>query len=166
MTLVADGGSTKVDWIAFDEQKRRLFEVRTKGLNPAVLSVSVLKERIVENKPLRDVFTKVKKVYFYGAGCGTKEAVQRLQMLFEQIFINAKISVQEDILAAVYACGGAPSIVAILGTGSNSCYFDGKNIHSNSISLGYMVMDEASGNYFGKKIAEGLLLSFYAKEYC
>jgi N-acetylglucosamine kinase-like BadF-type ATPase len=92
-------------------------------------------------------------VYFYGAGCGTEDASKILTDLFKEIFLNAEVIVEEDLLAAVYAAAaGKPAIVAILGTGSNSCYFDGNEVFSNSVSLGYVLMDEASGNYFGKRI--------------
>ena len=153
MLLIADGGSTKVDWVALDDTHTQLFKVRTKGLNPAVFPSELLVQRITENQVLKKCFTQVRAVYFYGAGCGTKKATQKLKAVFETFFTSANIVVAEDTLGAVYAASkGKPAIVAILGTGSNSCYFDGAQIYTNSAALGYMVMDEGSGNYFGKRL--------------
>ena len=156
MILIADGGSTKVDWVALDSDKNELFKVRTKGLNPAVVPSEVIKERIVEATQLSDCLLEVTHIFFYGAGCGTALATSILKKVFGLLFTNAAIVVGEDTLAAVYASAGQePAIVCILGTGSNSSYFDGSSIVSNAVSLGYIVMDEASGNYFGKKLLQG-----------
>ncbi|MFC2127562.1 N-acetylglucosamine kinase [Bacteroidota bacterium] len=171
MILIADGGSTKADWIALDgENKEQLFKVRTGGLNPAVVPVDVLKERILAEPQFSNNADKVSQIFFYGAGCGTEVATKILKDLFEEIFTNADVVVGEDTLAAVYAATGTePAIVCILGTGSNSSYFDGKNIESNSVSLGYIVMDEASGNYFGKRLLRNyfykVMPDYIAKEF-
>ncbi|WP_152287795.1 N-acetylglucosamine kinase [Flavicella marina] len=160
MILIADGGSTKVDWIALDENKNELFKVRTPGLNPAVVDEKVLRERVLSAKEFSENLEKVTQVFFYGAGCGTVVATKILKDLFEELFSNAEVVVEEDMLAAVYAATGSePAIVCILGTGSNSCYYDGKDIYSSTVSLGYMLMDEASGNYFGKR----LIRNYYYK---
>jgi len=153
MILIADGGSTKVDWIALDENKNELFKVRTPGLNPAVVEEKVLKERILSAREFSENLDKVTHIFFYGAGCGTQVATKILKDLFEDLFTKADVVVEEDMLAAVYAATGSdPAIVCILGTGSNSCFFDGKDVYSSTVSLGYMLMDEASGNYFGKRL--------------
>ncbi|MEI6864563.1 N-acetylglucosamine kinase [Flavicella sp.] len=160
MILIADGGSTKVDWIALDEQKNELFKIRTQGLNPAVVEEKVLKERVLSAKEFSENLDQVTQVFFYGAGCGTKVATKILKDLLEELFSNATVIVEEDMLAAVYAATGSdPAIVCILGTGSNSCFYDGKETHMNTVSLGYMLMDEASGNYFGKR----LIRNYYYK---
>ncbi|WP_139956184.1 N-acetylglucosamine kinase [Flavicella sediminum] len=171
MILIADGGSTKADWIALDgETKEQLFKVRTGGLNPAVVAVEVLRERILAEPQFSNNSDKVSQIFFYGAGCGTVVATKILKDLFEEIFPNAEVVVGEDTLAAVYAATGTePAIVCILGTGSNSSYFDGETIVSNSVSLGYIVMDEASGNYFGKRLLRNyfykVMPDYIAKEF-
>lgn len=153
MILIADGGSTKADWIALDADKAETFRVRTLGLNPAVVPQEELHNRIINMFQLIQVKDEVKEIYFYGAGCGTPKAANILSNVMQAIFVNAKIVVEEDMLAAVYAASGnQPALVAILGTGSNSCYFDGKKMHMKVASLGYVLMDEASGNYFGKRL--------------
>ena len=161
MILIADGGSTKVDWIALGDNKKEIFRTRTKGLNPAILTAEKLYSRIIQNFEISQNKDKVKEIYFYGAGCGTPESKARLKNVFKSIFVKAIVVVKEDMLAAVYAASaGKEAIVCILGTGSNSCYYDGKKSHQNVASLGYILMDEASGNYFGKK----LLIDYYYKK--
>ena len=153
MILIADGGSTKADWIAINDEKKEEFRVRTLGLNPAVVPEEELHNRIINMFQLMSVKDDVEEIHFYGAGCGTPKPIKILKTILESIFVNAKIYISEDMLAAVYAASGKkPAIVCILGTGSNSCYFDGKNIKMLVPSLGYILMDEASGNYFGKQL--------------
>lgn len=153
MILIADGGSTKADWIALDNNKKELFRVRTLGLNPAVVPQEELSNRIVNMFQLINIKDQVKEIHFYGAGCGTPKPVEILRGVMKDIFTNAEVHIAEDMLAAVYAASGKePAIVCILGTGSNSCYFDGETMHMKVASLGYTLMDEASGNYFGKQL--------------
>lgn len=151
MILIADGGSTKADWIALDNHKNEVFRARTLGLNPAVVAEEELHNRIINMFQLISVKDDVTEIYFYGAGCGTPKPVKILHDVLKGIFTNAKVTIAEDMLAAVYAATGTdPALVCILGTGSNSCYFDGTDVHMKVASLGYILMDEASGNYFGK----------------
>ncbi len=152
MILIADGGSTKCDWILLDTNGEIQFKTRTKGLNPAVFSETSIRQRLFENKDLTNVREKIKRLYFYGAGCGTVRPRLILKYLFEDFFVDADVDVKEDTYAAVYATTSSPGIVCILGTGSNSSFFDGKTVENVVPSLGYILMDEASGNYFGKKL--------------
>ena len=158
MILIADGGSTKADWIAINSEKNEEFRVRTLGLNPAIVPKEELRNRIVNMFQLINVKNDVSEIHFYGAGCGTPKPIEILKTILESIFVNATVFISEDMLAAVYAASGKkPAIVCILGTGSNSCYFDGENMKTLVPSLGYILMDEASGNYFGKR----LLIDYY-----
>jgi N-acetylglucosamine kinase-like BadF-type ATPase len=153
MILIADGGSTKADWIALDTTKEEAFRVRTLGLNPAIVPQEELYNRIINMFQLIHVKEEVTEIHFYGAGCGTPKPIAILKTILESIFINAKVFIAEDMLAAVYAASGnKPAIVCILGTGSNSCYYNGEQMEVIAPSLGYILMDEASGNYFGKKL--------------
>lgn len=152
MILITDGGSTKCDWILLDDSGVVVLKTRTQGLNPAVVSEEDLYSRIKSNSDLAAYLLVAKAVDFYGAGCGTKTPAKTLTNVLSSLFPNAKISVNEDTVAAVYAATDKPGIVCILGTGSNSSYFDGTSIQSNVESLGYSIMDEASGNYFGKRL--------------
>jgi len=162
MILIVDSGSTKTDWISVDNDGKILFSTQTLGLNPQVLSSAILKERIINNFDLYQNREEVTHLYFYGAGCGVESPQLRIRKVFNEIFKKADISIKEDTYAAVYAASkpGEKSIVCILGTGSNCTYFDGKNIEQRVDSLGYVLMDEASGNFFGKQ----LIRSYYFNE--
>lgn len=153
MILVVDSGSTKTDWIALSEDGRTLFQTQTLGLNPQVLSQEILTERIANNFELYKNKQEVTRLYFYGAGCGVERPRKLITEIFEEFFSEAsEIVVKEDTYAALYATAteGIPSIVCILGTGSNCSYFNGVDIIQKIISLGYILMDDASGNYYGK----------------
>ncbi len=152
MTLITDGGSTKCDWVLLDAAGKPLLKTATLGLNPTVVPKEELALRITSNESLKPIFSKVKTLDFFGAGCGTPTPRQLLKDVLQELFNNAKVNVYEDIAAAVFSVTEKPGIVCILGTGSNSCYFDGTQIHAPIPSLGYILMDEASGNYFGKKL--------------
>lgn len=162
MILVVDSGSTKTDWYAISKSGEVLFSTQTLGLNPQVLSSEILTERIINNYDLYQNREAVTHLYFYGAGCGISSPQQRIRKVFEKIFINSELSVQEDTYAAIYATvkTGEPAIVCILGTGSNCTYYDGIDIDQHVISLGYILMDEASGNFYGKQ----LIRSYYFNE--
>tara|TARA_B110000858_G_scaffold51995_1_gene60191 strand:- start:852 stop:1727 length:876 start_codon:yes stop_codon:yes gene_type:complete len=157
MYLIVDSGSTKTDWFAIDEKGSVLFSTQTLGLNPQVVSSAILTERIINNYDLFQNRKKVSKLFFYGAGCGIKSTTERIKRVFEEIFVNSLFNIKEDTYAAVYASAvtGVPSIVCILGTGSNCSYFDGKDVHQYITSLGYILMDEASGNFYGKQLIRG-----------
>ncbi len=175
MIFITDSGSTKCDWIGVDEHGNQLFEKeRTRGLNPAILSPEELLIRIQESDVLRTHKDLVDQIFFYGAGCGTDYTKLVLKKVLQKYFVNAEIIVEEDTLAAVYSTveNNEPAVVCILGTGSNCSYYDGANTHQKIKSLGYILMDEASGNYFGKrlirdyffkKMPESLRVSFNEK---
>jgi N-acetylglucosamine kinase-like BadF-type ATPase len=161
MIFVVDSGSTKTDWIALDDSGEVLFSTQTLGLNPQVLPSAILTERVINNYDLYQNREKVSHVYFYGAGCGVESPVKRIEKVFSEIFASSKFSILEDTYAAVYATTrpNNPAIVCILGTGSNCTYFDGKEIEQRTTSLGYVLMDEASGNFYGKQ----LIRAYYFK---
>jgi len=167
MILVVDSGSTKTDWIAINRKGEVLFEKQTLGLNPQVLTNHILKERIVNNFELYKFRKDVEEIYFYGAGCGTEPPRVLIKNVFSDIFNNCKeFSVREDTYAAIYSTAkeNTKSIVCILGTGSNCTYFDGKNIDQKVISLGYILMDDASGNYFGRQLLRDYYFNIIPEE--
>ena len=154
MRLIVDSGSTKTDWIAIDDSGNILFETQTLGLNPQVLSEAIVEERIINNYELYRIRNEVDSTFFYGAGCGTEPPRKLMDGVLKSIFQNSTISVKEDTYAAVFAITdpGAPSIVCSLGTGSNCSLYDGQIVHQKITSLGYILMDDASGNYFGRQL--------------
>ncbi|MCK0131395.1 N-acetylglucosamine kinase [Flavobacteriaceae bacterium F08102] len=155
MIFIVDSGSTKCDWIAVDEQGTQLCEkIRTKGLNPAILSPDELLGRIQEHPELQLYKDQVNQLFFYGAGCGTDGPKLALTQVLQVYFNNAKVTVAEDTLGAVYSTvnRNEPAVVCILGTGSNCTYYNGKESVQRVKSLGYSIMDDASGNYFGRQL--------------
>lgn len=154
MILIVDSGSTKTDWIALSESGEQLFVTQTLGLNPEVLSPEIIDERLANNFELYKERKAVTQLWFYGAGCGTLRMRKFLTEIFQAYFINAEISIKEDTYAAVYATAspGENAIICILGTGSNCSYWDGDKLFQKVPSLGYIVMDDCSGNYFGRQM--------------
>lgn len=174
MILIVDSGSTKTDWIALDKNGEELFSTQTLGLNPQMLSNEILNERIKNNFDIYKNRKNVEKLFFYGAGCGVESTQERILKVFKFIFTNSELDIKEDTYAAVYSAvdQGVPSIVNIIGTGSNCSYYDGENVIQKVHSLGYVLMDYASGNYYGKylirayyfnKMPENLRVEFAKK---
>lgn len=157
MRLLVDSGSTKADWIALDEEGKVFFTTQSLGLNPEVLSKEEIIKRLNDKFDISHNKAKATHLYFYGAGCGTDRMKDFLTKVFQEYFINAIISVHEDTYAAVYATTpkNEKAIVSILGTGSNCSYFDGKILHQKVQSLGYIAMDDCSGNRFGRHLLRG-----------
>lgn len=154
MVVIVDSGATKADWIALDEKGERLFFTQTLGLSPEVLTEAVIEDRLANNFELSKNREKVSRLYFYGAGCGTDRMKSFLRDIFSDFFPNAKAEVKEDTYAAIFATTkiGNQSIVCILGTGSNCSYYDGHQLFQKVTSLGYIPMDDGSGNFFGRKL--------------
>ena len=166
MRLLVDSGSTKADWIAIDEDGKVLFTTQTLGLNPEILDGEEIIERINDRFDLLQNKDKATHLFFYGAGCGTDNMKISLSRIFQEYFSNAIIAVHEDTYAAVYATTpkGEEAIVSILGTGSNCSFFDGKVLHQKVQSLGYIVMDDCSGNVFGKELIRKYYFNKMPKE--
>jgi len=152
MILIADSGSTKCSWALCDEQGNIVLKCNTIGFNPYFID----KKRVLQylkDSDLEEIKYKVETVNFYGAGCSSENKNNIMKESLAAFFKSAEIFVKHDIDGACYAMyNGNPNITCILGTGSNSCYFDGERINEHSPSLGFLIGDEGSGNYFGKKI--------------
>ncbi len=157
MKLLVDSGSTKADWIAIDESGKVLFTTQSLGLNPEVLTKEEIIHRLDDKFDISHNKDKANYLFFYGAGCGTDRMKDFLTQVFVEYFTNAKVTVHEDTYAAVYATTpkDEQAIVCILGTGSNCSFFDGKVLHQKVQSLGYIAMDDCSGNRFGRHLLRG-----------
>ena len=157
MKLLVDSGSTKADWIAIDESGKVLFTTQSLGLNPEVLTKEEIIHRLDDKFDISHNKDKANYLFFYGAGCGTDRMKDFLTQVFVEYFSNAKVTVHEDTYAAVYATTpkDEQAIVCILGTGSNCSFFDGKVLHQKVQSLGYIAMDDCSGNRFGRHLLRG-----------
>ncbi|MDO4782365.1 MAG: N-acetylglucosamine kinase [Capnocytophaga felis] len=154
MILIVDSGATKADWTALNSKGEKLFLTQTLGLNPEVIDQEVFVERVTTNKELYDHKNEVSEIYFYGAGCGTERMWNFVERMLKSIFKNAKVDVKEDTFAAVYATTTPTdkAIVCILGTGANCSYWNGEKLVQAVDSLGYILMDESSGNFYGKRL--------------
>ena len=161
MIAIIDGGSTKCDWMILENSGKLNLKTTTLGFNPNITSPEFISQEIDKNQDLFFLKNHIEKVFFYGSGCGTAENCQKVEKEFVKTFPTAEISIKEDMTAAAYAAyNGNPAIVGILGTGSNSCFFDGKKIRTDLPSLGFLIGDEGSGSALGKH----LLRRFFMKK--
>ncbi len=155
MILLAESGSTKCDWMLNSPGHPR-FE--TRGLNPLFHSAEFMADEVRGNAALSACAEQVTHLYFYGAGCSSEQRKQTVAQGLAMVFGNAEIHVEHDLLGAVRAtCGNDPGIVCILGTGSNSCMFDGHETRELIPALGYVLGDEAGGAWFGKELMRSFL---------
>jgi N-acetylglucosamine kinase-like BadF-type ATPase len=152
MILVADSGSTKTDWIAADPGgPQQLFH--TPGFNPFFHDYDFVTESLNANEGLKSIRNNITSVFFFGSGCSSPERMEQIRLPLSHFFTGADVSVEHDMLGcALSVCDGNPGIACILGTGSNTCYFDGKTLAPVRHGLGYVLGDEGSGSYFGKKL--------------
>ncbi len=152
MIIIADSGSTKCSWAICDKNGQIVERCSTIGFNPYFIKSSQVLNHL-QNSDLKEIKDNVDEVYFYGAGCSSKKMNDIIEKPFIEFFSNAQVNIHHDLDAACYSMyDGEPAITGILGTGSNSCFFDGEKIYENAPSLGFMLGDEASGNNFGKKL--------------
>lgn len=161
MIAIVDGGSTKCDWVILENSGKSHLKTTTLGFNPNIINTDFIKQEIDKNQELFFLKNHIEKVFFYGSGCGTPDNALRVENEFIKTFPTAAISIKEDMTAAAYAAyNGNPAIVCILGTGSNSCFFDGEKIRIDLPSLGFLIGDEGSGSALGKH----LLRRFFMKK--
>jgi N-acetylglucosamine kinase-like BadF-type ATPase len=150
MLLIADGGSTKVDWCLID-QGNIVNRVSTSGANPFFRSREDISRELASKLVPALKVNKIEAVYFYGAGCAFPEKNQIIREAIADNFDAGTIEVGSDLLgAAIGLCNNQPGIVCILGTGSNSCFYDGSEIVKNVSPLGYILGDEGSGAVLGR----------------
>ncbi|MEZ5008451.1 MAG: N-acetylglucosamine kinase [Chitinophagales bacterium] len=158
MILIADSGSTKTDWCLLDKGDKNAKFFKTKGINPQVQTSDWINEMLHKEIPNPIQHIPISHVYFYGAGCSSKQNNKIVGDQLKQIFNAGRIHVNHDIMGAARAlCGVEPGIACILGTGANSVYFDGKDLIKKSDALGYILGDEGSGAYIGKKLVADFL---------
>ena len=152
--LIADSGSTKTDWCLIRNNKKPA-HFTTQGINPFLQSAGSITEMLKNELPLSMLKSEPKSICYYGAGAATPEKQEVMQGILKAHFGINKVEVQGDMMAAARAlCGDEKGVVCILGTGSSSCYYDGKKIKDRQPSLGYIAGDEGSGNYMGKRILQ------------
>jgi N-acetylglucosamine kinase-like BadF-type ATPase len=158
--LIADIGSTKCEWCLVDGRKQ--FTYFTQGMSPYFLTAEQM-DGVIRNELLGQMKKKTPdEVHFYGTGNKNPENAKRTKKVLQKIFARAKVTVDLDLLAAARAlCHDDPGIACILGTGSNSCYYNGKKMVRNIPGLGYVLGDEGSGAYLGKKVIQYYLYDVF-----
>ncbi len=156
MILVADSGSTKTEWKVIKDD-RALESIFTGGINPYFLSENGIYDLL--EKELSIHYRKFfRKVFFYGTGCNTVEKKMVVKNAIGKFLAADEIFIGSDLLAAARSlCQNEPGIACIIGTGSNSCYYDGKQIAANVSPLGYILGDEGGGAVIGRKLLSAVL---------
>ena len=150
MIGIVDSGSTKTDWCLVDHSGEK--RVRTAGINPYFQSEEEMAETLQTQ-----LLPAMEAIYFYGAGCATETVNQKVEQAIRRFFPVA-VEVQSDLIAAARAlCGHEAGIACILGTGANSCAFDGERIVEQVSPLGYVLGDEGSGAVLGKRLVGDVL---------
>lgn len=157
MILIADSGSTKAHW-ALMNNAGEVIEAHTQGFNP-YFQTSFLIEDALRNELSREFLFHSQsgelELFFYGAGCSTPNKISVVMNALRKVFVKAKISVEHDLLASARAlCGRKSGISCILGTGSNSCYYNGNEIEANIPSVGYFFGDYGSAGHIGKSLIQ------------
>ena len=177
MNLIIDAGSTKMEWIQMDRNvvKQRF---QTEGFNPNYAERQCLENiiHLVETRfiaspddellfPRRDKSASLQTIHYYGTGCGNEQNCLLIKEVFQHHFPNAEIHVTHDLMAACHAVlGHEKGIACILGTGSNSCVYDGENITERAVSLGYLVGDEGSGMHIGREVVRAYFYGFISED--
>lgn len=148
--LIADSGATKTEW--YYRNQGNTTTVQTEGLNPYYHSTEGI-SGIIAKEVLPQIAAEADSIYFYGAGCDSKEKKAIIRKAVQEHFSTAAVQVNHDLLAAARACfGDEPGIACILGTGSNSCLYNGTEIVEHIPSLAFILGDEGSAAYFGKQL--------------
>ncbi len=161
--LIADSGSTKTEWCLLKNDKPTLFT--SQGMSPYFVNASQV-ENILQN----EVFpylgkNKIDEIYFYGTGCKNPTNSRMFKKIILKLFPDSFVQVDNDLSGAAKAlCGNEKGIACILGTGSNSCYYNGSKIVKNSPGLGFILGDEGSGAYLGKKVIQHFLYKIFDEE--
>lgn len=163
MRLIIDSGSSKMEWILLDgETVRGRFNIE--GFNPNYSDRQDLENKITSVEA-QCCASQIREVHYYGTGCGSEKNCQLIKEVFQPHFSSAKIYVTHDLMAVCHAVlGHEKGIACILGTGSNSCVYDGEKIVEKAVSLGYLVGDEGSGCHIGREMVKAYFYGFMPEE--
>jgi N-acetylglucosamine kinase-like BadF-type ATPase len=163
VTLIADSGATKCEWCLLKKGKKK--KISTTGISPYFLNASQIEELLIKQLLPKLKNDQINEVHFYGTGLSNQNNVLILKSVLKKLFKKAKISIETDLTAAARAlCGKEKGIACILGTGSNSCFYNGRKMIKNSPGIGYILGDEGSGSYLGKKVIQYYLYQTFDEE--
>ena len=161
--LIADSGSTKCEWRLLHEGRTK--KIFTTGISPYFLNAEQITALLQKELVSKIKETRVDNLFFYGTGLKDNTNKKFIHTVLKKIFPGAAIEVQTDLLAAARALSkNDKGVCCILGTGSNSCYYNGKKIINNSPGIGYVLGDEGSGAYLGKKVIQYCLYKTFDEE--
>ena len=177
MRIIIDAGSTKMEWILLDGEEVKT-RFTTDGFNPNYAERQCLENIIhfVETRFIaspdcetpfsrRDKSASLQAIHYYGTGCGSVQNCQIIKEIFQHHFPKAEIHVTHDLMAACHAVlGHEKGIACILGTGSNSCLYNGMDIMGKAVSLGYLVGDEGSGMHIGRELVRSYFYGFMPED--
>ncbi len=164
MIIIADGGSTKTNWCLLNEEGEKIY-FNTEGYNPYFSDTDYIIDSLKKHVPQDIAVDKVTEVYYYGAGVHNEEKAEIVEKALAAHFKKSKVFVGHDLLAAARALlGHQKGFAAILGTGTNTCIYDGKDIALNIDSLAYILGDEGSGCYIGKKLLADYIRGYMPEE--
>ena len=157
MILIVESGSTKADWVLLDGVNT-ISSFQTKGWNPLFLSSEQMMLRLKSYSELKAVFTKILEVHFYTPGCSNPSSFNIIESSLKSFFVNANVIIKTDMYAAARAAyNSKPLFVSILGTGSNTAFYNGNSIDQLKPSLGYIIGDEGSGASLGRLLLRSYL---------
>jgi len=161
--LIADSGATKCEWCLLLGKRSKTFF--TQGMSPYFLNSQQVQD-LVKNELLPSLKgIDIEAIYYYGTGCLDPRNAKMMKSALGKVFKEAAVTVNHDLMGAARAlCGHSKGLACILGTGSNSCYFNGKKIVKNSPGIGYVLGDEGSGAYLGKKVVQYYLYDTFDEE--
>ena len=168
MILIADGGSSNIKWCLI-EKTEKIIEFNTTGMNPVMLTYEEMSQRIAEEvaPELNSYLAQIQHIYYYGAGCRGGDYNRAVEKALKNSFPSSTISVESDMTGAAKAlCGNQPGIACILGTGSNSCLYDGEKIIDAIAPLGYILGDEGSGAVLGRQLISDVFKKQLPVELC
>ena len=161
--LIADSGATKAEWCLLKNgRKKTLF---TQGISPYFLNTEQIYQLLEKELKPRLRKEEIHEIYYYGTGCANPLNARSVKKALSKSFSGAKVEVTHDLMGAARAlCGRDKGVACILGTGANSCYYNGKKILKNSPGRGYVLGDEGSGAYLGKKVIQYYLYGTFDDE--
>ncbi|MBK5272672.1 MAG: N-acetylglucosamine kinase [Bacteroidia bacterium] len=160
--LIADCGSTKAEWCLINSEKRKT--IITKGISPYFLTPEQIKA-VFKKELIPKIKMRVDEIFYYGTGLFDPENVRMIKNVLKELFPDSKIYADHDVMGAARAlCGREKGIVCNLGTGNFSCYYNGKKIIKDRPGLGYVLGDEGSGAYLGKKVIQYYLYEIFDED--
>lgn len=164
MILIADSGATKTTWCLLGGPRKKI--IQTQGISPYFLNAQQITELLQKELLPKLKDAAIHEVFYYGTGCSNVTNIKLVKSAIKKALPSTKkISVQHDLMAAARAlCGHKKGVACILGTGSNSCVFNGKKITKNNPAPGFILGDEGSGAYLGKKVVQHFIYNTFDED--